>query len=256
MNIAADILAQPPRLRRFGAMVGGIALFALPSISEACSVGPKFRQPTNFELVKMADAVVVGTVVGGSRPSLGSTGKVAIRPSLVLKGAVRGVFWIDGSLAGSEIAFPSDPRELELPHPWALSGSCIRYYYQPASRVLVFLRADPKDRRKRLNIMSVPFGRVAEDVGASSPWTTVVREYTRIAALPVSRQRAMLTTRRQAYEALGTRDGSLIANELHRAEKGSNQMSQRAVQRSEAAQRRLDRAMAALTRLLSERPSR
>src|SRR5690606_36848497 len=92
------------------------ALLALTAPAQACTVEAGYRAPTNLELAAHADAIVLGQLTGGSGVALPES-TISVRPLAAIKGVLPGQ---DFKLAGMSVAAdvpPSDPQELEAPHP-------------------------------------------------------------------------------------------------------------------------------------------
>lgn len=178
----------------------------------ACSA-PRPEGPANLALAATADAIVLGQVVGGSGvPDL--AGAITVHPLVAIKGLLPGQ---DFSLRGASIApgiAPSDPLELEAPHPDTLSGACLRTRFAPGATVLFFL-----DRRDGQWVSAGrPFTRWAEDVaGEESPWVQLAAFYARIAPLDEEHRRALLAAEREALmERIDEPEARAIAADLDR----------------------------------------
>lgn len=161
----------------------------------ACTVEAGYRPPTNLELAAEADMVVLGRVAAGA----GGEGLLTVEPIEALKGLLPGQpFPLPGML--DPAVAPSDPDELEQPHPDALAGACRRHLFAPGATVLFFL-----DRQEGEWVPAGgPFSRWAEDVpDAEAPWLQLARFYIRAAALPEEERRTMLADEYEALEARG-----------------------------------------------------
>lgn len=187
------------------------ALAAVPAA--ACSPVPGYRVPTNLELAAEADLIVVGQVVGGVAPGI-TEGWVTIHPLVAIKGLLPGQdFPLQGTSVG-DIA-PSEPNELEAPHPEALAGGCIRRTFAQGATVLFFL-----DRREGEWVPAGgPFSRWAEDVtDDASPWVELTRFYARIASLGADQRSALIEAERDALLARADEPAAqAIAADLERA---------------------------------------
>ena len=180
------------------------APLALAAPAQACTVEAGYRAPTNLELAAHADAIVLGQVTGGSGVVLPES-TISVRPLAAIKGLLPGQ---DFKLAGMSVAAdvpPSDPQELEAPHPEALAGACIRRRFAPGATVLFFLdRADGQ-----WVPAGGPFSRWAEDVeGLESPWVQLTAFYVRVAGLEPDRRVALIEAERDAFQA---REGEPLA---------------------------------------------
>lgn len=178
----------------------GLALLlaaALPAVpATACSVVAGYRPPTNLELARDADTIVIGRVVGGVDPGV-TEGEITVRPLVAIKGLLPGQdFPLHGMMLGG--GQPSDPLELAEAHPEALAGACIRRTFQRDATVLFFL-----DRREGEWVPAGgPFSRWAEDVAdQDAPWVQLAQFYARIAPLDEAQRTALLEAEREALLA-------------------------------------------------------
>jgi hypothetical protein len=142
-----------------------------PSISLACSVVGEYVRPTNFELVQLADAIVVAGAVGQSGSRTDSS--VRFRVSKVFKGGpVRDLNIRRTSLGAPP---PSDPNDLTEPNPEAFQGPCIRRTFAKNNSYVLFLA---RDDRGGYSLMDYPFTRVDEDYfGPDSLWARTITSY-------------------------------------------------------------------------------
>ena len=181
-------------LRATLALAAAAALASTPAA--ACSVVAGYHAPTNLALAAEADAIVIGTVVGGVDPGV-TEGEITVHPLVAVKGLLPGQdFPLRGMMLGG--GAPSDPLELAEPHPEALAGACIRRTFQRDATVLFFL-----DRRDGEWVPAGgPFTRWAEDVsGEDAPWVQLTRFYLRLAPLAEDRRSALLEAERDALKA-------------------------------------------------------
>jgi hypothetical protein len=195
------------------ACLAGLACTVRPAV--ACSVDDSYRVPTNLELVQEADTILLGVVESGPTDIEGIDDPgLVIRPTLLLKGQdLPQVLHLPGMLALPRLAFPSDPEELQHPHPASGIGACIRYMFVQGSTVLFFLT----EQDGRLMPLGYPFARWAEDVpSAESRWMRAVRLYVAISALPPTERQAALIAQRDALAAIGDADARAIAEDLER----------------------------------------
>jgi len=172
----------------------------------ACTA-PRPDGPANLALAAGADAIVLGQVVDGSGGD-GPDASITVHPLAALKGLKPGQdFALRGTRLAADIA-PSDPLELEAPHPDALSGACLRTRFAPGATVLFFL-----DRRDGEWVPAGgPFARWAEDVaGEEAPWVQLAWFYARVAALDEDHRRALLVAER---DALRERDDEPVARAI------------------------------------------
>ena len=189
-------------MRRIASLLA-LALAAAPAAALACTPAPGYRVPTNLELAAEADAIVLGQVVGAVEEGPEGVPQITVRPLAAYKGLLPGqdfplhmMALATGPLA--EYAAPSEPLELEKPHPAAQAGACIRTVFAPGATVLFFL-----DRREGTWAPAGgPFSRWAEDVaGEDAPWAQLARFYARVAPLPEEERKALLEAERDALLA-------------------------------------------------------
>jgi hypothetical protein len=180
-----------------------LSLAAAPMAAFACSPAPGYRVPTNLELAGQADLIVLGQVTSGEEEGSEGVPQITVHPLTAYKGLTPGqdfplhmMSLATGPLA--EYATPSEPLELEKPHPAAYSGSCIRTMFAPGAVVLFFL-----DRREGNWVPAGgPFSRWAEDVaGVDSPWVQLAKFYAAVAPLPEEDRKALLEAERDALLA-------------------------------------------------------
>ena len=117
-------------MRRIASLLA-LTLAAAPTAALACSPAPGYRVPTNLELAAEADAIVLGQVVGAAEEGPEGVPQITVHPLAAYKGLLPGqdfplhmMALATGPLA--EYAAPSEPLELEKPHPSAQAGACIR----------------------------------------------------------------------------------------------------------------------------------
>lgn len=182
------------KLRSLALSLAALAAASLALPAAACTVAPGYRPPTNLELAAEADMILIGRVAAGAS----ADALPVIEPVETLKGLLPGQpFPLPGMV--DEAVLPSDPQELEKPHPDALSGACRRHLFAPGATVLFFL-----DRQEGEWVPAGgPFARWAEDVSPDAPWLQLARLYIRAAALPQEDQRTLLTDEYEALEARG-----------------------------------------------------
>jgi len=202
--------------------LAALAFAAVAQPAAACSPVPGYRTPTNYELVRDTEAIVLAQVVAGEmveRDPEAST--ITIRPLVAVKGPLpEGDIALRGMLlsrdAGPELGVLSNPYEFERAHPVSYMGACIRYIFPLGGTGLFFLRTDHEG-------MWAPaggaFSRWAEDVpGEDAPWVELVRLYAAAAALPEAERLALLTVERDRQRALREDPlAQLIALDIDRA---------------------------------------
>lgn len=188
-------------MRRLASLLA-LTLAAAPAAALACTPAPGYRAPTNLELAAEADAIVLGRVVGAAEGPDG-TPQITVHPLAAYKGLLPGqdfplqqMSLATGPLA--EYAAPSEPLELEKPHPASQAGACIRTVFAPGATVLFFL-----DRREGDWVPAGgPFSRWAEDVsGEDAAWAQLARFYAQVAPFPEENRKALLEAERDALLA-------------------------------------------------------
>jgi len=138
--------------------------------ASACSVVGHYVRPTNFELVQMADAIVVASALA---PTAGDQRRrVRFRTHESIKGHGPSEFSISGQL-GKPV--PSDPGELTEPNPEAYAGPCIRWTFAKGKSYVIFLKRDDDGQFSQLGY---PFTRPSEDYfGPASLWVRTIKTY-------------------------------------------------------------------------------
>lgn len=202
------------------AALAGVAA-AVPAI--ACTPAPGYEVPGNLDLVRQADAVLLGRVVGGDTASAEDpqAGSIVIRPLEALKGELpAGDITLagmslpvvrDGAVSGYEL---SNPFEFERPHEQAYAGGCIRTTFPLGTTAVFFLKSDASGWAPA----GGPFSRWAEDVpDAQAPWVQLVRVYAVAATLPEPDRVALLSDEREALMARTAEPlAQLMADDLAR----------------------------------------
>ena len=163
---------------RFAALLFllGAAFGARPA--SACSMNEGYRTPTNFELIRQADLVVVARVVSGATDLNSRATWVNVEPVRVLKGSlpaeplrVLGVLGIQGE------TLPSMPTPLGDSHFSAGMGACIRLFYPQGGLILAMFKREPEGMRP----LWAAFGRATEDVEAvDGVWVRAAQAYVAI----------------------------------------------------------------------------
>ncbi len=165
--------------RRWVRAIWAAALLVLgaPTATLACSPAPGYVRPSNFELVQIADTIVVAQAIGakdeGKEDFFGR--KVVFRVVQTLKGEAVGDIEVAGLALGR--TRPSDPRDILSPHPEAYMGACNRVTMAKGGTYVLFL----EKRGKGYAPLGHPFSRVDEDyAGEASPWMRLIRTYLRL----------------------------------------------------------------------------
>ena len=179
-----------------------LGLAAVPAAALACTPPPGYRVPTNLELARVANTIVLGEVVAGGKGTVldPDASTITVHPLAALKGLLPGA---NITLAGMSLAQPgdaaantlSDPLAFGDPHPPAVPGECLRTVFPPGAQAVFFLR--------RENGAWVPAGgpysRWAEDVaGVDAPWVQLANLYAQASLLPPEQAREKLEERHAA----------------------------------------------------------
>lgn len=153
-----------------------LALFGLSFETLACSVTRDYVRPTNYELIKLTDAIVVVTVTGEVKYMKDGEegGKTSFTVDKVLKG--KGIpdslnlHLILGDMR------PSDPNDLLGVHPQAMAGGCNRYMVSLDKQYVVFLKQHESEGLQAY--LWYPFTRAVEDYhGDQSIWMKAITYY-------------------------------------------------------------------------------
>lgn len=183
------------------ALFAGLALIgAAPAY--ACSVQPNYRAPTNFDLMKKADLVVLARVTGGPDASSLTAEdwdkpQVTLEPIRALKGELsEEPLALLGYVSSGEKAVVQHPTPLHRAHPTTAMGACIRQEYAVGALVVAVFQKNELGWRQE----SSPFARSVEDVeGEQGTWVRAAETYIGFAAI------ANLDERRNALEAEAAR---------------------------------------------------
>lgn len=144
-------------------------LFAPAAI--ACSPGPGYVRPSNFELVQLADVIVVATA---QARTLGRDGEgVSFKVTRTLKGEAPTGFEMPHLILGN--ARRSDPSHIAEPNEEAYMGPCIRMTFAQGRSYVMFLE---RGKDGDLSQLGYPFTRVNEDyAGPNALWTRTIQTY-------------------------------------------------------------------------------
>lgn len=192
--------------------------------SRACSLASGYETPTNFELVKSADAIVLATVVG-SRGNPFDDPQILAKPALSIKGSTtsddlqfRGflssvVFKLNGKYLRNT-ARRSLPYDIYRAHPNSFGGSCNRYIFEVGMKLVLFLERTPEGPR----VIMWPYSRSLEDVQSDNAlWVEAVKLYVVFANLPAHVQRpAMLRAVTFLREMPHNAEAVLLADDIDR----------------------------------------
>ncbi|MBO9517707.1 MAG: hypothetical protein J7493_06535 [Porphyrobacter sp.] len=215
---------KQPRFKSL-ALALAFSLSAAPAL--ACTPLVGYQVPTNLELARDAEVIVLAQVVGGSMNTDDpEASTITIRPSLTLKGtAPAGDLTLRGMLLASDVGRESgvlsNPYEFEAAHPVSYWGACNRYVFPQGTRALFFLKRGADGSWAPVG---GPFTRWAEDVpGEDAPWVELTRFYLKAAGLPDNERIAFLNEERDRQQA--RRDdplAQLVAADIDRTLKGQS----------------------------------
>ena len=162
--------------------------WATPS-SATCTVSPTYVRPTNFELVRRADAIVVATPV-----AMVGHNAIRFRVEQVVKGAPPSEVVLGWMVLSEEVPPPSDLDVLSTAHP-QVSRPCYRRAFADGARYLLLIGGGGGPDSWYLDIL--PFARNAEDYrGEDTPWQRTVRRYVAL------QQRLAPAAQREALRAM------------------------------------------------------
>lgn len=209
-------MADVRTLRRRFALTAAAAAAALapftPAPARACSLAEGALTPTNYELVRNSEAIVLARAVR-FRPSQENPvwGTVSFEVEEALAGDVRATaLTLPGNL---QFAGRSPDRDFSVARPGAFTGGCLAEDYRLDHRYLLFLR----QYSRKWGLAGPAFSRVNEEVdGADAPWVQTVRLYLHVGALRgYDREKAALR-RLRARGAAGKEQkvpsGALVAD--------------------------------------------
>lgn len=194
----------------------GLAVLQPPPAS-ACTLAPGYIGPSNFDLAREADSIVLARIERQRRSQdVDGLPQVMLRPVEAIKGPLpRGLIGLQGYVGSTQRvrASYSDPKELLEAHPQSLDGFCVRYVFMPESTLLLFLKRDGESWEP----IRPPFSRTAEDVPSRrSRWVKAVRLYARISQLPVEQHSDALLREQAALQRRNSRDSRAIADDIAR----------------------------------------
>jgi hypothetical protein len=148
-----------------------------PVAALGCSPAQGYVRPSNYELVQIADVIVVATPIGvrDTEKEAYFDHKVVFRVVQTLKGEVEGEIEVVGLTLGR--TRPSDAHEILSAHPEAYMGACNRRTMAKGAAYVLFLSKTAAGYTP----LGYPFSRVNEDyAGEDSPWVRTVRTYLRL----------------------------------------------------------------------------
>lgn len=181
----------------------------LPLPALACEPQPDAPPvPTNIELLRQADLVVLARVDGGD-----PGGAVRLRPLAALKGRLPGrpLMAPGATSERNGQPYPQQVTSLDDAHPSSRWGSCIRRAYSAGGLVLALYGRNSIG----YGALKYPFARNIEDVrGARDLWPRAARLYLKILAGPDPDATFAATARR--LEARKDADSRAIAADIRR----------------------------------------
>jgi len=188
-----------------------LALFTA-SPSRACSMIPDTISPGNYELVQIADAIVVASA--GPPYGTRDEGGVVFRVARVLKGGPPEQLRLED--AGLGRVGRSDLVDLSEPHPQSSAGACNRYLFERGGNYLLFLQHGPDGQWRQLGYA---YSRINEDyAGENNPWMRTVRRYLRLqqTLAPMAQMDALRHMVRSGRDDRGRRLGRTETADIER----------------------------------------
>ncbi|HEX8366250.1 MAG TPA: hypothetical protein VF603_13295 [Allosphingosinicella sp.] len=158
-----------------GLLFLAILLLAAPAgTATACSVAGDYVRPSNFELVQIADAIVIARPE--RRVGRRSDSRLVFRIEATVKGAPPERVTLEDAALGR--TRPSDLEDLSRANPESYSGPCDRMTFSRGRRYLLFLERAPDGGWQQLGFA---FSRINEDyAGEDNAWMRSVRRYLRL----------------------------------------------------------------------------
>lgn len=197
-----------PTALAVGTGIRGLALGALLSASPfagfACSTTVDYLRPSNYELVKAADAILLAMAV-----SQGRTCSTRFDVMDSLMGSFTGDTLILEGCSGEPdyVVEPVDETDFRVAR-GTQHGPCIRGTYEPGQAYLLLLQR----RHDVWNVAPYAFSRVNEPVsGQDSPWVQAVARYIEVAELADYKAEQGALHALQAVAKSGTSPGVPIA---------------------------------------------
>lgn len=161
--------------RRLFAATAALMLALIPGRAAACSVTGDYVRPSNFELVAMADAIVVATAEGPATVPADehSPSGVRFKVTGTLKGQAPATVTFRFAHIGR--ATPGNPNDLSAANGEAYAGPCNRMTYARGGTYVLLLE---RDDAGALRPVGMAFSRVNEDyTGENSLWVRTIRLY-------------------------------------------------------------------------------
>ncbi|HEY5724087.1 MAG TPA: hypothetical protein VIT45_17395 [Allosphingosinicella sp.] len=149
------------------------ALAASPAA--ACSLASDYVGPSNFEMVQIADAIVIATARREIKGEEDDTEVI-----FAIDSAVKGTPPPSITLSEARLGHPkpSNLDDLSRAHPESSAGMCNRYTFRKGGRYLLFLSRSPD---RVWYDLGYPYTRTNEDyTGESDEWIRAVRRYLKL----------------------------------------------------------------------------
>ncbi|HEY0013537.1 MAG TPA: hypothetical protein VGB79_11895 [Allosphingosinicella sp.] len=183
--------------------LAALAAALTPTASRACSLGEDHIPASNFELVQMADAIVIASARRQTRDFDGER-QVVFRTHSAVKGTVpRDIALPETRLGRTR---PSNNQDLSTVNPDAANGMCNRTTFARGQRYLLFLE---RGEDGGWTEVGMPFARINEDyTGEDNAWMRTVRRYLAMQQSLASMEQIAALTR--MAEAGRDADGRLL----------------------------------------------
>ena len=151
-----------------------LLLAARAGTAAACSVAGDYVRPSNFELVQIAEAIVIARPE--RRIGRRDDSRLLFRVEAAVKGAPPERLALEDAELGR--TQPSDLEDLSASNAESYSGPCERMTFSRARRYLLFLERGPDGGWRQLGFA---FSRINEDyAGEDNAWMRSVRRYLRL----------------------------------------------------------------------------
>lgn len=162
-------------------IVFGCSLVLFTAISEACKLPADYQGPSNFELVQLADSIVIAR----ANSFVLNKDDAFVRFNVIEK--IKGATDLKQlSLEGwDKFEGAGNDTDFSQPRPGAFSGSCIPFDYRKGALYLLFLRSEGKN----VELLDFPFTRVNEEITPDSNWLMAVRKYVQISEVKDKQRR-------------------------------------------------------------------
>ncbi len=163
------------------ARVASVVLALSAGAAAACSLGEGYLKPSNYELVKLAPAIVLAQAVAYDIRS-DQIGVFTFKPLEMLKGEPVGhSFRIEGLVEEHK---PRSSDRFDTLRSWTAFSACNVIDYRVGATYLLFLSRVPRPRATAMDTGMPPYSRVNEEVtSAQAPWLVAVRRYLEISRI-------------------------------------------------------------------------